>query len=348
MCSVGGPTIPLMPASTSYQTGHVQLYIHKHLGLFLTKNLTWKKHISEIATKARKRLGCIQKHKYRLCRRSLEILYLTFVRPVMEYGNVMFDAGNQEDLEILTNIEKEALRTITGARYRCNIELLYNEVKWPTIEKRRELQKIATLGKIIIKKFPSYLLDDLPTFYDNARMNRRNKFASPPYHKDYYKKSFVPASIELWNQLPLDIRCIDSYKALKSRLKRDNTKKVPNYYRYGTRPLNILHTKLRLGCSDLNSDKFLIGISDTDLCSCGEIESVEHYLLECGNNLVAKVTMLDSITDILLAKGLSQQMADDMLGVDLLLKGDPILSIEENERIFKCVQIFINDSKRFT
>ena len=58
--------------------------------------------------------------------------------------------------------------------------------------------------------------------------------------------------------------------------------------------------------------------------------------------------MLDSITDILLAKGLSQQMIDDMLGVDLLLKGDPFLTTDENERIFKCVQIFINDSKRFT
>ena len=57
--------------------------------------------------------------------------------------------------------------------------------------------------------------------------------------------------------------------------------------------------------------------------------------------------MLDSVTDILLAKGLSQQMIDDMLSVDLILKGDPILSTEENERIFKCVQIFINDSKRF-
>ena len=265
----------------------------------------------------------------------------------MEYGNIMFDSGNQEDLDVLTSIEKEALRTITGARARCNIESLYNEVKWPSLEKRREIQKIAVLGKIIIKRFPSYLLEDLPTFYANARHNRKNKFASPAYTKDYYKKSFVPASVELWNNLPVDFRCINSYKALKSRLKRENTKKVPVYFNYGTRSLNILHTKLRLGCSDLNADKFLIGISNTNKCQCGEIESAQHYLLECGINLVAKVTMLDSITDILLAKGLSQPVVDDMLGVDLLLKGHPTLSINENERIFKCVQIFIGDSKRF-
>ncbi len=145
----------------------------------------------------------------------------------------------------------------------------------------------------------------------------------------------------------MDFRCINSHKAVKSRLKRENTKKVPAFFNYGTSPLNILHTKLRLGCSDLNADKFLIGISDTNECQCGEIESAQHFLLECGNNLIAKVTMLDSITDILLAKGLSQQVVDDMLGVDLLLKGHLTLSVNENERIFKCVQIFIGDSKRF-
>ena len=37
---------------------------HKHLGIWLTHNMQWKKHIHEVASKARQRLGCIQKHKY--------------------------------------------------------------------------------------------------------------------------------------------------------------------------------------------------------------------------------------------------------------------------------------------
>ncbi len=266
---------------------------HKHLGLWLTTNLTWKKHIAEVATKGRKRLGCIQKHKYRLNRKSLELLYLTFVRPVLEYGSVLYDSANQEDLDILDDIEKEALRIITGARRRCNLEALYGEFKWPDLEKRREIQKIATLGKIIIKKFPNYLVRDLPTFYSTARNVRKNTFAIPRSIHDYYTKSFVPASVELWNSLSTELRCINSYKALKARLKSENTKKIPIYYNYGTRHLNILHTKLRLGCSNLNADKFQIGISDTDLCACGDRETPEHYLLQCGSNLVAKVTMLD-------------------------------------------------------
>ncbi len=320
---------------------------HKHLGLWLSSDGSWKKHIKEIATKARKRLGCITKHKYRLTRRSTEILYLTYVRPVMEYGNVLYDSATQEELEILDNIEKEALRTITGARRRCNLELLYNEVKWPCLSKRRELQKIATLGKIVIKQFPPYLVRDLPTFYSNTRNIRNNTFAIPAARTDYYAKSFVPDSVNLWNKLPPVIRGIKSYKALKSRLKNSSQKSVPKYFYHGDRRLNILHTKLRLKCSDLNQDKFNIGVSDTDRCICGEVETSEHYLLDCGSNLVARIEMLDSVMDILVDKGYSIDDANDKLGVDLLLYGANDLSVEDNALIFEKVQHFIGKSKRF-
>ncbi len=141
---------------------------HKHLGLWITNNLTWKKHIGEIATKARKRLGCLKLHAFRMSRRSLELCYLTFVRPVMEYGNVIYDAASEEDLNVLSDIEKDAMRTIVGARKKCNLDKLYKEFKWPTLAVRRANQKVTTLGKIIIKKFPSYLLRDLPTYYGDS------------------------------------------------------------------------------------------------------------------------------------------------------------------------------------
>lgn len=213
---------------------------HKHLGLWLSSDMTWKKHISEIATKARKRLGCIRKFKYLLSRKSLELLYLTFIRPVMEYGNVMFDSANADDLKILDDIEKDAMRLITGARSRCNLEKLNFETKWQNLEQRRQDQKIATLGKIIIKKFPSYLVRDLPTFYDNKRDNRNCTFAQPKCRADYMKKSFIPSSIELWNKMPLELRCIKSYKALKARLKARSYTEVPEYFYCGSRRLKAV------------------------------------------------------------------------------------------------------------
>ena len=82
---------------------------HKHLGLWLSSDATWTKHIKESALKARKRSGWVQKHEYRMDRRSIELIYLTFARPLLEYGSVLFDSATSENLDILNEIEKEAL-----------------------------------------------------------------------------------------------------------------------------------------------------------------------------------------------------------------------------------------------
>ncbi len=128
---------------------------HKHLGLWLSSNLQWKKHINESASKARQRLGCISRYKYKMDRRSLEQCYTTFIRPLLEYGNVLFDAANEDDLDVLSKIEKDALRLITGARATCNVDALhvYDEFKFPSLEQRRKDHKICILGKVIIKRF---------------------------------------------------------------------------------------------------------------------------------------------------------------------------------------------------
>ncbi len=320
---------------------------HKHLGLWLTDNMTWKKHITEISSKARQRLGCLKRHIFRMSRKSLEICYLTFIRPVLEYGNVLYDAANEEDLNVLDDIEKEAMRVITGARKRCNIDALYNEFKWPCLAQRRINQKITTLGKIVIKQFPNYLVNDLPTFYKDSRSTRINTFATPTIKKDYYQKSFVPSSIALWNDQPLHIRCAPSYDSLKARVKRMHEKIVPPYYYFGERWVNIMHTRLRLGCSILNYDKHKIGISDTDRCECGERETAYHFLLDCGIDLRKRIRMLDSVMDVLLGNNRTEADIDEINNINLYLRGSPRLTLNENTRIFKAVHIFLEDTGRF-
>ena len=43
----------------------------------------------------------------------------------------------------------------------------------------------------------------------------------------------------------------------------------------------MLHTQLRVGRSLLNSHRFTINQSESDLCLCSRTESVRHYLTEC-------------------------------------------------------------------
>ena len=65
--------------------------VHKHLGVFLSNDCTWSSHIDFTKEKAWSRINILRSLKFQLDRQTLEILYLTFIRPLLEYGNILFD-----------------------------------------------------------------------------------------------------------------------------------------------------------------------------------------------------------------------------------------------------------------
>jgi hypothetical protein len=64
------------------------LWNNKILCLFLR---SWTTHINEIITKASSRLNIIRKLKFKVDRKSLEHMYFSYVRPILEYADVVWD-----------------------------------------------------------------------------------------------------------------------------------------------------------------------------------------------------------------------------------------------------------------
>ena len=64
---------------------------HKHLGLIISQNLLWNVHVDEIVAKASVRLNIMRSVKYLIDRRSLECVYLSFIRPLLEYANTVWN-----------------------------------------------------------------------------------------------------------------------------------------------------------------------------------------------------------------------------------------------------------------
>ena len=57
---------------------------HKHLGLHISKNCTWNEQIEYIKEKACFRNNIMLKFKFLLDRKSLETIYISFIRPILE------------------------------------------------------------------------------------------------------------------------------------------------------------------------------------------------------------------------------------------------------------------------
>ena len=57
---------------------------HKHLGFFLSNDGSWDIHVSKSIEKAWKRIGIMRHFKTRLDRFSLQTIYFSFIRPILE------------------------------------------------------------------------------------------------------------------------------------------------------------------------------------------------------------------------------------------------------------------------
>ena len=64
---------------------------HKHLGMILSNGRSWSAHIKFVTEKDWKRINVMRSLKFTLDRRSLGTIYLSFIRPLLEYGGVIYD-----------------------------------------------------------------------------------------------------------------------------------------------------------------------------------------------------------------------------------------------------------------
>ena len=144
---------------------------HVYLGVKLASNLRWNQHINDISLKARKKLNSMIPLKYKLQRKSLEIMYASFVRPTMEYAQVVWGGTYDSDMVKLERIQVDALRLITGATAQSNIAKLYEDTNFETMRCRTDAAMSSMMYKIVHRSAPNYLSDLIELNEEAPRYN---------------------------------------------------------------------------------------------------------------------------------------------------------------------------------
>ena len=98
----------------------------------------------------------MRKLKFKLDRKSLEIIYTTFIRPLLEYGDVIWDNCTQYEKLELEKIQNEAARIATGTTKLVSLNSLYNEICWETLETRLNNHKMTLFYKMVKKTLHLY------------------------------------------------------------------------------------------------------------------------------------------------------------------------------------------------
>ena len=100
---------PMKPVGVTFDGFTLPLKKHiKLVGFTIDSVLSWGPMIDRIASKARARLGALARLKYYLDSNTMEMMYVMFIRSIMEYGCVAWMGAASSHLHKLDIIQLRA------------------------------------------------------------------------------------------------------------------------------------------------------------------------------------------------------------------------------------------------
>ena len=198
----------------------IRVSSYKYLGVTLTSTLAWSPHITNCCNKARRLMGLLFRRFHEHSNTSVLLkLYLSFIRPHLEYATIVWDPHLKRDIKALESVQKFALRVCMKSWHTGYADVL-TAAKFPTLQSRRLLLGLCHMYKIIhgITDFP-----DAPVDYKEHHYGTRQKVQRhlkvPSCRSSAYLYSFFPNTLSAWNQLPYrDMKECCSLAAFKKSL----------------------------------------------------------------------------------------------------------------------------------
>ena len=145
---------------------------HKHLGVILDTKLSFSAHIKAVISKTRKGIGMLKYLSKYLPRHTLNELYKLYVRPNLDYGDVIYHIPSKvcefsqnillpSLMEKLESVQYSAALAVTGTWRGTSRDKLYAELGWESLSSRRWSRRLTLFYKIIKNITPLYTRDPI-------------------------------------------------------------------------------------------------------------------------------------------------------------------------------------------
>ena len=115
------------------------------------------------------------KFNHILPRQPLLTVYISFIRPHLEFGDIMYyQTYNATFHQKLESIQYNAILAITGTIRGTYKEKLCNELGLDILEKRRWYRKLCCFFKIFRYQCPNYLFNVIPNSVSTCNTGNTN------------------------------------------------------------------------------------------------------------------------------------------------------------------------------
>ena len=189
----------------------------KMLGLTFSSKLDWSSYIVSIAKTASKKIGALIRSMRFLSSEAALYLYISAIRPCMEYCCHVWAGAPSCYLELLDKLQKQICRT-AGPSLAASLKPLAH---------RRNVACLSLFYRYCFGRCSSELAELVPLPYYRGRSTRYSdrlhdfSVTIPRCYKDVYVNSLFPCTARLWNSLPIECFPLTyDLSGFKSRINR--------------------------------------------------------------------------------------------------------------------------------
>ena len=175
--------------------------------------MNFKLHIESILKILKYKIYVLAKIRPYLTVYASLSIYKSTILPYIDYGDILYHAANQNLLKKIQDRQEKALKICFKVHGNQNEDNMHTSANLAFLEKRRNAHILNFM----------YKRKDHETYLDNRALPTRAfqapKFTIPKYNIKQYTQSLLYKGSTLWNQLPNDVKNIDTFLALKNKTK---------------------------------------------------------------------------------------------------------------------------------
>ena len=296
-----------------------------------------------------------------LPRQTLSELYKLYVRPHLDYGDVIYHVPAKtcefsQDMTLsnlmgkLESVQYSAALAVTGAWRGTSREKLYAGLGWESSNFRRWSRRLNLFFKIVNDLTPLYSKELIPLLHrSNYSLRNQDVIGRIGARTEKFQSSFYTYCLAEWNKLDPELRHAPSVVVFKKKLLSiiyPAAKSIFGIYD----PVGLSYlTQIRVGLSKLNLHKFLHNFKDTvnPMCPTNDgIEDVEDFLLLCPSFEIQRRNLLAGVSELLRSFVQIDTLSNNVL-IECLLYGDKNLTDDSNRIILELTLEFIHRRGRF-
>ena len=132
----------------------------------------------------------IKKVRYSLPRKSLITIYKAFLRPLIDYEDIIYDQPQNESFcEKLESVQYKVALAITGAIKRSSHEKIYQDLGFESLKSRRWYKRLSCMFNIMNDRAPYYFKNIIQKCHQSTRL-RNNRLPTFQCRTVCFKNSF--------------------------------------------------------------------------------------------------------------------------------------------------------------